>query len=153
MLQVVRLRGLVHLPMGAHMVPKVKVVRTKPMAKLAVQRQPINRRFLESRRAYCSMREEEADEGRENEALAEAEAFENEMRSEDADDSDLPEAGQTLGNILRHTKQDRFDWGTIKQEVFGEFGKPQPSKPITRLSFVPEPTPDEAVIATYDYAI
>ena len=56
---------------------------------------------------------------------------------------------QTLGNIYRHTAKDHFDWGAIKERVFGDFGKRPAQTPIRRLSFVPEPTADEEVVPKY----
>lgn len=56
---------------------------------------------------------------------------------------------QTLGNIYRHTAEDYFDWGSIKERIFGDFGKRPEQQPIRRLSFVPDPTSDEMVIPKY----
>lgn len=56
---------------------------------------------------------------------------------------------QTLGNIYRHTAKDHFDWGSIKDRIFGDFGKRPEQPPIRRLSFVPDPTSDEMIIPRY----
>jgi hypothetical protein len=59
------------------------------------------------------------------------------------------EASTNVGNIYRLTPQDQFDWGSIKDRVFGTFGQRPPSEPIRRLSFVPDPTPDETIVPKY----
>lgn len=59
------------------------------------------------------------------------------------------EVSRPLGSLHRHIPADHFNWGAIKDQVFGEFGKRSPPMPIRRLSFVPEPTSDELVVTKY----
>jgi hypothetical protein len=120
MLQLANLKGLIKAPKGARTVSKSNAGSVKRIT-------APKRRLLASRLNYS------------NESLAE----------EEEGDSAPAADTQTLGNIYRHTRADHFDWGAIKERIFGDFGK-RPEKPdIRRLSFVPEATSDEFIVPTY----
>lgn len=71
------------------------------------------------------------------------------MAGEPEAEEEEPEDVRILPNIIRHTAKDHFDWGSIKDRIFGDFGKLPEDRPIRRLSFVPDPTSDEMVIPKY----
>lgn len=74
---------------------------------------------------------------------------EEEASGRGASNEEVSVGEQTLGNVFRHTAEDHFDWGSIKERIFGDFGKRPEQQPIRRLSFVPDPTSDEMVVPKY----
>ncbi|XP_049849193.1 30S ribosomal protein S9-like [Schistocerca gregaria] len=60
--------------------------------------------------------------------------------------SQLSSTSQEIGITLnKFTKADKFDWGSVKKEIFGDFGKTTDQEDIKRVTYIPERLPDEKV--------